>query len=1137
MGFSKLPEVIIFPVAVVAMMMVALCARVADAQTPSCAEKLVPCVEYMNISTGTPPASCCGPLGEVMTNEMQCLCNLLNLVFVINKLDLRPSELDVQTNTSPPSPPVKLDPRWTGSVQKPMISVQKPVIPTGRKSRYSIVILGSSLVAVFGILTWVLYHFFVFRNKRDSAEDVELSDLSLVQVSGLPTRFSYEDLESMTNNFTNKLGEGGFGSVFLGTLIDGTKVAVKRLDGFGQVNKSFFAEVQTIGSIHHVNLVRLIGFCAENSNRLLVYEYMSNGSLDRWIFTRHQGLTLGWESRRKIIADIAKGLAYLHEECRQKIYHLDIKPQNILLDENFEAKVSDFGLAKLIDKDQSQVVATLRGTPGYMAPEWLSSFITEKVDVYSFGVVVLEILCGRKNLDRSQPEEEMHLLRLFERKGEEGQLLDMVDKYNADMQLHGAEVVEMMKLAVWCLQSDSRRRPSMTVVIQVLEGFVSVQDNLDYNFINAPARRTMAATGDDMDAIDDGTPLIASVLSGPSSCDVGGCVVGGGLAEVLVANDFVQDSPLSALAFPWSSRSYKSVPFAAGEFHLSPFEGLFTRSVWILFSRSLWITRKLRTEANFDHLDPVEDGDEHLLQIHRLLTLDSVLDMSLLCDCLKFLFFFLGNHNAHQQLGRLGLHFSILIVASSLASVVILVNNGYRLEKGMLKVVNVLDLHYKWLGRRRGVEMRSSNPIFIYYFFLTRHRPSRVVVGCFSLCGLLVEGLDGGEGVSDGVEGAAVVGDLEEPNGGGGVFVLLEIKLIFGYVFFLSRFNYRHMANTLSLYRTVKRLGIPDERIILMLADDMACNARNKFPAQVFNNENHRLNLYGDNVEVDYRGYEVTVENFFRVLTGRHESAVPRSKRLLSDEGSHILLYMTGHGGDEFLKFQDSEELQSHDLADAVKQMKEKRRFKELLIMVDTCQASTLFSQLHSPGVLAIGSSMKGENSYSHHLDSDVGVSVVDRFTYYTLAFFERLNIYDNASLSSLFSSYNPNLLMSTAYYRTDLYQRQLEEVPVTNFFGSVMETIHTDSAYRALSGRESNRAKIKISPDQLTSLQEQRTLASSNVQQQMNDSDTKGACPFTLMMARFHDKMENFENVDTVVNYGLVVLLPLLAVSTWLSQ
>ncbi|CAH1451188.1 unnamed protein product, partial [Lactuca virosa] len=186
--------------------------------------------------------------------------------------------------------------------------------------------------------------------------------------------------------------------------------------------------------------------------------------------------------------------------------------------------------------------------------------------------------------------------------------------------------------------------------------------------------------------------------------------------------------------------------------------------------------------------------------------------------------------------------------------------------------------------------------------------------------------------------------------------------------------------------------------------------------------------LYALLTIVDYRGYEVAVQNFLRVLTGRHENAIPRSKRLLSGEGSHILLYMTGHGGDEFLKFQDSDELESHDLADAIKQMKEQRRFKELLIMVDICQAATLFSHLHSPGVLAIGSSMKGENSYSHHLDSDVGVSVVDRFKFYTLAFFERLNMYDNASLITLFGSFNPNLLLSTAYYRTDLYQQELEK-------------------------------------------------------------------------------------------------------------
>lgn len=351
-------------------------------------------------------------------------------------------------------------------------------------------------------------------------------------------------------------------------------------------------------------------------------------------------------------------------------------------------------------------------------------------------------------------------------------------------------------------------------------------------------------------------------------------------------------------------------------------------------------------------------------------------------------------------------------------------------------------------------------------------------------------------------------------------------------------FNYRHMANTLSLYRTVKRLGIPDERIILMLADDMACNARNKYPAQVFNNENHRLNLYGDNVEVDYRGYEVTVENFLRVLTGRHETAVPRSKRLLSDEGSHILLYMTGHGGEEFLKFQDSEELQSHDLADAVKQMKEKRRFKELLIMVDTCQAATLFNQLHSPGVLAIGSSMKGENSYSHHLDSDVGVSVVDRFTFYTLAFFERLNMYDNASLSSLFTSYDPNTLMSTAYYRTDLYRRHLDEVPVTNFFGSVMETIHTDSAYRAVPRKMSKRAGINMAVEKSVQHDDRRTLIDSNVQDPTSHIKTKDQnCPFTRTMNTFFDKVERIEHPDSLVNYGLILMLPLLMVSVWLSS
>lgn len=321
-----------------------------------------------------------------------------------------------------------------------------------------------------------------------------------------------------------------------------------------------------------------------------------------------------------------------------------------------------------------------------------------------------------------------------------------------------------------------------------------------------------------------------------------------------------------------------------------------------------------------------------------------------------------------------------------------------------------------------------------------------------------------------------------------------------------------------------------------MLADDMACNSRNKYPSQVFNNEKHPLNLYGDNVEVDYRGYEVTVENFLRVLTGRHENAVPRSKRLLSDEGSHILLYMTGHGGDEFLKFQDSEELQSHDLADAVKQMKEKLRFKELLIMIDTCQAATLFNQLHSPGVLAIGSSMKGENSYSHHLDYDVGVSVVDRFTFYTLAFFEKLTTYSSASLGSLFRSYKPDELMSSAYYRTDLYQRPLDSVPITDFFGSVMETFHTDSSYRGFSSKVTDKANIKMSVDD--DRQKERILTSPTVEDHINDPGTKeNHGTLSFIHSTLHERAQQIGDDDMLVNYGMVILLFLVIVSTWLSR
>ena len=203
-------------------------------------------------------------------------------------------------------------------------------------------------------------------------------------------------------------------------------------------------------------------------------------------------------------------------------------------------------------------------------------------------------------------------------------------------------------------------------------------------------------------------------------------------------------------------------------------------------------------------------------------------------------------------------------------------------------------------------------------------------------------------------------------------------------------FNYRHVSNTLSIYRSVKRLGIPDSQILLLLADDMACNDRNPYPAQIFNNNNHHLNVYGDKIEVDYRGYQVTVENFIRILTGRHSENVPRSQRLLSDDRSNILVYMTGHGGDEFLKFQDYEELTSMGLADSFHQMEQQRRYNEILFIIETCQANTLYTQFYSDNILALGCSEKGQNSYAHHHDSTVGISIIDRFTYYTLDYFEK---------------------------------------------------------------------------------------------------------------------------------------------------
>ncbi|KAK5831292.1 hypothetical protein PVK06_015087 [Gossypium arboreum] len=208
-------------------------------------------------------------------------------------------------------------------------------------------------------------------------------------ISGPLTSFSYNELSFATAKFTERIG-GGFGMVYKGVLKNGTMVVIKLLENTRQGIDEFLAEVDNIGNIHHVNLVKLINFCIDKRNKK--------------------------KTRKKIFLDITKGLAYIHDDCRQRIAHLDVKPQNILLDDSFNAKISDFGLSKLINRDKSQVVTQMRGTLGYLAHEWQHSRITVKVDIYRFGIVMLEVITGRMVLDYSQPDSDVCLLKLVKKK-------------------------------------------------------------------------------------------------------------------------------------------------------------------------------------------------------------------------------------------------------------------------------------------------------------------------------------------------------------------------------------------------------------------------------------------------------------------------------------------------------------------------------------------------------------------------------------------------------------------------------------------------------------------------------------------------------------------------------------------------
>nr|XP_010928296.3 LOW QUALITY PROTEIN: G-type lectin S-receptor-like serine/threonine-protein kinase At2g19130 [Elaeis guineensis] len=312
-------------------------------------------------------------------------------------------------------------------------------------------------VVIIWVLNWM-------RRKRQMIHAVQEVGRALVP-------FRYSDLQHFTKNFSEKLGGGGFGLVFKGFLPDSTAIAVKKLEGLClHGEKQFRAEVCTIGTVQHINLVRLLGFCSEGTRRLLVYEFMPKGSLDAQLFYNNS-MVFDWNKRYQIALGIARGLAYLHEKCRDCIIHCDIKPENILLDAAFVPKVADFGLAKLLGRDFSRVLTTTRGTIGYLAPEWITGVaITAKADVYSYGMMLFEIISGRRNLEQTEEGKATYFPTLAANRIRQGDVQSLVDHRLGD-DVNIEELERACKIACWCVQDDESSRPTMGHVVQILEGF------------------------------------------------------------------------------------------------------------------------------------------------------------------------------------------------------------------------------------------------------------------------------------------------------------------------------------------------------------------------------------------------------------------------------------------------------------------------------------------------------------------------------------------------------------------------------------------------------------------------------------------------------------------------------------------
>ncbi|XXG83089.1 hypothetical protein AAC387_Pa10g0929 [Persea americana] len=321
-----------------------------------------------------------------------------------------------------------------------------------------------------GILCFSIFLVYKLRRKHIWMDTTVEEFLSTYRYQML-RRYSYSHVKKITKNFKEKLGEGGFGSVFKGKLSTGCLVAIKMLKTSKGNGQDFINEVATIGRIHHVNVVRLLGFCSEGSKRALIYEFMPNGSLEKYIFTEENRNSLSWNEMYQIALGIARGIEYLHQGCDMRILHFDIKPHNILLDEKFTPKVSDFGLAKFYPTEESLVsVTAARGTMGYMAPELFYKnlgVVSYKSDVYSFGMLLMEIVGKRKNIDAfANRSSQIYFPSWIYNQLHQGRDMEMMCATDEEKDI----AKKLSIVALWCIQMKPTDRPSMGRVVEMLEG-------------------------------------------------------------------------------------------------------------------------------------------------------------------------------------------------------------------------------------------------------------------------------------------------------------------------------------------------------------------------------------------------------------------------------------------------------------------------------------------------------------------------------------------------------------------------------------------------------------------------------------------------------------------------------------------